>query len=250
MRFVKLHNISFNYKNYYIFAYQRGDFSLELSQCVADDLALNMPLYKIEDYFLAKPNILVDSDWVFIAHDIHTHQVIGVLSINWIQGKLFSDSINIKTILIAPSFQKTQLIRHFFASMLKVLQVRNGKPNSFSIKTTNPVSYMALRIFSRISDTQLYPDILKPNLNKIDVSIVKEMAKCVSPDQAYCLATSLYLNGGGRVPDDFYPVFPESKSSVVNHYFKEHVWPNNRLFAILFIDTDNARNELMRVLGV
>lgn len=250
MRFIRSHEAHFMYHKYYILAYKKNKFSREINDFVSKSLSLGMPNYKISDYFNAKPNILIDSDWIFVAHDINTRQAIGVLSIRWIDGKYFKNSINIKTILIATRFQRTQLIRHFFSCMLKALYTENRLVDSFSIKTTNPISYMSLKIFSRIPDTYFFPNILNPEGNNINFLVIKEMAGIISPNQFYSIEKSIYLNGNGGVPNDFYPQFPISKCSYTNNYFKEHVWPNNRLLAILFFESNKAKNKLQRVLGV
>lgn len=211
-----------------------------------------MPAYKVSDYFAAKPDIFLQSDFVIVATCLKTQTIIAALSAKWVLPETLDRSLNLTTILIGTAFQKTRLIHHLFSVLLHTFQNTNEFPKSFSIKTTNPVSYNAFRGFSRIKETVLHPVIgsQAAPLFQHERDLIESVAQHLGSQRSFDWKHSVFQNGSVGVPDDFYPSFPACKSSAINEYFLRHVWPNHRLLAVLFLRKETAQAALIKSLAV
>lgn len=212
------------------------------------DLAIEMPDYGVSSYFVSKPQVIRNADFVLMAESTESGRIVGILSASWLPGEL-GDVLFIETLLIGKSWHQTRLTAELWRALFEsILEAKRSFPSVIALKTCNPKSFAAMAVFSRLAGTSIYPDLASATVPGGIVNRVKAIAGHVSPDRVFRPETGLIVDGGLPV-NDFYRAMPSSKKSNIQAYFERHVTLNDRLLCCLFIHDDEAARQILRAFG-
>ncbi|MEH2082227.1 MAG: hypothetical protein V7K89_20280 [Nostoc sp.] len=217
-----------------------------IKEWIVQGLIQAMPTLKIEQYFQAKQNWFEECDYLIVAVEAISNDLIAILASSWVE----MDSLpflHVKIQMIADRYQKTHLLKRMWGFHLyKVSQEHFGFPSIVALKTCHPAVFSAMRVFSRFDGVQMYPridgEIPKLEMNEIACLI----AKSICPGLEFCLHTGVIKNAS--VPIDFYPSLPTTKKPDIGYYFQNNLTPVDRLLCILHISTDLAKHRILQSL--
>lgn len=219
----------------------------EIKEWIVEGLIRSMPVLKIAQYFEAKQSWFEECEYLIVAVEKISNDLIAVLASSWVETNLFP-FVHIKIQMIADRYQKTFLLKHMWRFHLNHLYYgRLGFPSIIALKTCHPAVFSAMRLFSRIEGVQMYPQIggemQESEMSKIACMIVDH----ISPGLDFCMHTGVIKNAS--VPLDFYPSLPTTKKADVGHYFQHHLTAADRLLCILSISTDSAKHRILQAFG-
>ncbi|MBY0358158.1 MAG: hypothetical protein K2W82_09170 [Candidatus Obscuribacterales bacterium] len=213
-------------------------------QLISDDLSRFLPELKIVDYFQSKPDILKDSDYVIVSRN-KNGEAIGVLASKWHVAAGF-DFLHIMTIFIAEHYQGTALFKRMWGLHFQsVLHDKGFFPEVFSLKTYNPISCSLLRRVARKADAAFYPDFKGKQSDWIKVR-VQEIAAILEPTAEFVVESGVIKNGGGLVPQDFYPELPKSAKADIMSYFTNELTAKDRLLCCLFCPNEASGQNILQ----
>lgn len=221
--------------------------SADSRQWLVQGLTRAMPELKVSAYFEAKKNWFSEYDYLIVAVERGSDDVIGVLASSWhlVEGRPFFLHIIVQ--FIAPRYQKSLLLKHMWAFHFgKVSLGAFGFPSVIALRTYNPVVYTAMRIFSGLDGVELYPRIGAAQ-DPTMVELARRVAERISGALDISLDTGVIR--GASVPPDFYPALPKTNRMDVLEYFERHLAPSDRLLCILSVPTDIAKSRILRAFG-
>lgn len=241
---------SLNFEQYTVLALPAGPaLSAELTTWMVDGLEKAMPTLNIRDYFLAKSSTFSDCDFVVVAVEHGSGEIISVLTSRWHAIEGDPPFLHVKILMITPRYQKTRLINEVWGFHLaRVCQSRFGFPSLIALRTYNPVVFGAMRIFTRIDGIRMYPRIGTQPQDPAMARLARRIAEEISPGLEF-VATTGVVRGAG-VPPDFYPAMPATRKTDVYAYFAEHLTPSDRLLCLLSVDSEAARHRALQIFGV
>lgn len=221
----------------------------ELIAWIVHGLETAMPTLNIRDYFLAKSSTFSDCDFVVVAVERESREIIAALTSRWHQIEGDPPFLHVKILMITPRYQKTRLINDVWGFHLaKVCQSRFGFPSVIALRTYNPVVFGAMRIFTRIDGIRMYPRIGVPRQDPAMARLAERIADAISPGLEFDATTGVVRGAG--VPPDFYPAMPATRKTDVSQYFTENLTPSDRLLCILSVDSEAARCRARQLFGV
>jgi hypothetical protein len=206
-------------------------------------LALAMPQYKVNDYFLAKPETFSNTDLCLFCYDKGTNECCGFLSCNiiTIAGKT---CIMLYTLLISESCHGTRVTFSILQSLFFSLSKKIGLDYEYIIlKTVNPRSFKIISSFSNIENAAFFPQISLSN-DKGLVEFSTQLADYLHPGFMYNKNNGVIYNASGAVPGDFYQEIPRCRDSVINNFFSNNLTLADRMICVLRLPDINARTQL------
>lgn len=208
-----------------------------------------MPALKIEEYFKAKGTWFAEYDYLLIAVERTTDELIAVLSSRWLDLEDGLGVLHVTMQLITSQYQKTHLLKHMWGAHFRMVsQSRVGSPSVIAWRTCNPVAFKAMRTFTRIDGVRMYPDIDAETQDPWMTELARRIAARISPGLGLCARTGVIK--GASVPVDFYPALPTAHGDALNRYFAEHLTLADRLLCVLSISTDAAKRKILKAFGL
>ena len=225
------------------------ELSQETSAWIVQGLERAMPSLNIREYFLAKGSTLSDCDFVIVAVERDSGQIISALTSRWHQEEGQRPFLHLKILMITPRYQKTRLINDIWGFHLaRVHLSRFGFPHVIALRTYNPVVFGAMRIFTRIDGIRLYPGIDGQPQDPAMAALAQQIADTISPGLSFKAGTGVIRQAG--VPPDFYPAMPSSRKTDVYQYFARHLAPSDRMLCVLSVDTEAAKQKALALFGL
>lgn len=212
---------------------------------VAAGLQRYMPSYGVAQYFEKKGHLVLSgADCACLAVD-RGETTAALLTCN-----LFPGFLLINTLLIGERFQRTLLLKRMFGELFRrTFNAPGGFTDLLALKTYNPISYCALRIFSAIPGTGFYPGIDGQAPSAAVQRLLQKAAATLNPECVYDPRTSVIKDCAYGVTEQFYIQRPICRDKRVNEYFRRHLSPHDRLLCGLYLESDQAKARLLRKLG-
>lgn len=212
---------------------------------VAAGLQRHMPNYGVAQYFEKKGHVvLTGADCACVAVD-REQTAAALLSGNFFPGFFF-----INTLLIGERFQRTSLLKRMLAELFRrTFSTSASFTDLLVIKTYNPISYCALRIFNAIPATGFYPIIGGRNVFGRVKERLRAAAAMLDPECVYDPETSVLKDCAYGVTEQFYVCRPICRDGRVNEYFRKHLSPRDRLLCGLSLESDRAKERFLTKLG-
>ncbi|MFN3249405.1 hypothetical protein [Roseibium album] len=221
--------------------------SNDLRLKISADLAVGMPSFRVESYFLQKASLFENDAITIVIHDKAADTVVGVIIAAYLDNPE-RETLNIRTILIVEEWHRRNVINLLWRNLFKTI-LCNGRsfPKCIVFKTYSPKSFQAMAVFSRIPGVEMYPSLEKANTAKT-IEHIRKIAEILSPEHRLVELTGV-LKGASDGVNDFYSDLPLSGRSSIDDHFKQNLTQSDRLLCCLFVDTQSAANRILRAFG-
>jgi hypothetical protein len=220
----------------------------ETKEWIIRGLMKAQPSLKLAEYFRVKRNWFSEYDYLIVAVEDDTGDIIGALASKWYVSDGNPFFLHIIIQMIATWYERTNLLKHMWKfHFQKVNEGPFGFPSVIALRTCNPVVFTAMRLFSRIEGIKMYPQIGVETQDPQMAELARDITEQICPGLRICLDTGVIENAS--VPPDFYPSLPKANKPDVYNWFKNNLTVADRILCVLLVPTESARRKLLKAFG-
>ena len=223
-------------------------YNIEKVENISLCLARLLPNLKIESYFKAKPEVILNSDFVVTALNKETFTAVAVLC-----AKVFTCQqyyfLNIATLLIGQNYQGTKLFNYLWKTLFQsILFIYPTFVDSITLKTYNPVSMSLLFKVGNRAKAGLYPNL--ENINETEVLFLEQIVEKLGIHEYLDKQRGIVYGGAVGVPTDFYPKLPAITDQRIIEMFAPPLSPSDRILGCIFMLENHQKLALLKQFGI
>lgn len=224
---------------------------LDVRRAVMADLVAGMPSFAVGPYFEEKENIFDECDILVVGTEPSTGVHVGILAAKWMQAADGFRFLFFQTILIAERYQRTKLIKKLNRGLFERIHARSEPtPDVIAFKTYNPRSFVAMAVFARLANVEMYPDVSGGSQADHAIPMVCRIAKTVSPDCPFDPHTGVIQGAALGRSREFYREMPMAQRSDVNLHFTKNLVPADRILCCITFGTEESKRKMLKLFGV
>lgn len=172
----------------------------------------------------------------------------GLLASKWTVSAADEEFLHITAQFVAECQRHGRVFRLSWAAhFAEVCRRQRDCPGLSVLKTSNPLVYCAMRVFTRLLGVTMYPEIGALVQDSDLTRRAGEIAKVIAPEYGFSGGTGVIHDIG--VPSDLYRTTPLSADRRVNAYFARNAGPADRMLCMLAIPSRAVAEHVLRALG-
>lgn len=224
---------------------------LHRRRAIVADIVSGMPNYAVAPYFEEKENIFNECDILVVGDEVETGTHVGLLAAKEMKTADGLCFLFIQTLLIAERFQRSSLIIKLYRELFKCILARGEvAPEVIAFRTYNPQSFVAMAVFARIPDVEMYPAVDDGVQADHLQRMACDVAEAVSPGCPFDPSTGTIKGAAQGRSREFYRKMPSTSKRKVHYYFEKNLEPADRVLCCIIFNTGESKRRMLRLFGV